>query len=753
MRHLLISREYPPCTYPVGGIGTYVQHIARLLAAHGETVHVIAEQWDEAPLARQVLLDGRLIVHRVSMRRPLPVSVGGPEMASADVLDAMASSAFPAQAFSWQAALLAEHLIDTEGIDVVEAQDYEAPLYYLLLRRSTGLGPARRPPCFVHLHTTRELVCHANGWGLRSAHDLVVKRFEDAAIWGADALLSPSAFLAAHTERQYGLRTGSITRIPYPIGDVPLVERSADTWSGGTICYFGRFEVRKGVIEWMEAAVDAARRRPDLRFEFIGADTPVSPDGAGTVRAALESQVPVDLRACFSFSDALDRPRLWARLRHARFVVVPSRFENFPNTCIEAMCSGVPVLASPHGGMAEMIDDGRTGWVARSGQPSDLAETLARAIATPADALADMGRAASASIRELCDNETTIARQLAFRHRLIEAGPERSLRVPAPSGWLPASAGAPAGPPVVAAVSRPPSASDILPTSEESRGAAPDSASPSGIAIVVQDVAGANLEACLATFASQTQAPVAVAVVPIGGHHRTLPAGVSVFTTRGASWIDALRDIASSARAVVVVDAFTRLDPAFVARCHGVLVSDPAIGVVTTWLSRGSGRRGVELPMPPALPWVWADVPVQAPVVIRAEALTNLRWTDDGGLGLSSFQSLALPVVAAGWQGATVPCVLVQRAADSPSAGSSGRDSSAAAVRAETVRHHPELSGMIGTIADLMTRASETDQRSGPAARGVPDVAAGLALVRRAIRNPRYTASWIAWQVKRRLKA
>ena len=36
MNHLIINREYPPCSYPPGGIGTYVDHISRLLARMGK---------------------------------------------------------------------------------------------------------------------------------------------------------------------------------------------------------------------------------------------------------------------------------------------------------------------------------------------------------------------------------------------------------------------------------------------------------------------------------------------------------------------------------------------------------------------------------------------------------------------------------------------------------------------------------------------------------------------------------------------
>ena len=58
MRHLIVSRELPPASYPAGGIGTYVANIAELLATHGDVVHLIGERW-AMPLIRELLLGPR----------------------------------------------------------------------------------------------------------------------------------------------------------------------------------------------------------------------------------------------------------------------------------------------------------------------------------------------------------------------------------------------------------------------------------------------------------------------------------------------------------------------------------------------------------------------------------------------------------------------------------------------------------------------------------------------------------------------
>jgi glycosyltransferase involved in cell wall biosynthesis len=287
------------------------------------------------------------------------------------------------------------------------------------------------PPCVVHLHTTYEQVCRANAWRLDTPRGLAMKAQEDYVIRAADALLAPSRFLARQTEAQHELPAGSITTIPYPIGEVPRIDRTADTWSDGTICFAGRYEVRKGLLEWVPAAIQVASRRPGLRFEFMGADTPLGPDRPpSSVRSTLRALVPADLAHAFVFGDPVDRTTLWAQLARARIAVVPSRWENFPNACIEAMCSGLPVLVTPNGGMAEMIEEGRTGWVAASNSSDDLARALERALRVAPQQLAAMGDEASRAIRERCDNGRTVARQLEFRRTVMARGATSSRRVP-----------------------------------------------------------------------------------------------------------------------------------------------------------------------------------------------------------------------------------------------------------------------------------------------------------------------------------
>ncbi len=624
MNHLIISREYPPCSYSQGGIGTYVAHVARLLAERGETVHVIGERWQGAPLSRDVQCDGRLIVHRVALDRPLPE---GDQKLDTWTLGAMRHSSFPMQAFSWQVARLAESLVEQAEIDCIEAQEFEAPLYYFLLRRALGLGPRKQPPCFVHLHSPMQFICHHNDWGLGSGSYLAMKRLEDYVIQASDAALCPSRYLGSQVERHYGLGDGSIARIPYPKGDTPLIDRTTETWEGGVITYFGRMELRKGVFEWIDAAVSVAQERPGLRFELIGSDTAVTASGGLSVREALRRRIPGDLHSSITLLDAMPRPRLFERLANARMAVVPSRWENFPNTCVEAMSTGLPVLASPSGGMAEMLEDGRTGWLARSATPADLADALRRALDTPAATKAKMGRAAADAIRHLCDNTRTISEHIEFRRALVARGPGRSRRIPLQGSSAVWEIEAPASP-----------RRERIESSTGRSAFASRGIETRGVAVVIAPGPVQQLDACRLSVAAQTVAP---ATVIIDSYHAIAQLLASMPGLRG----------------VAMLDAGCRLEPGFIESVETTLASDDSIGVVCTWHDAG-GPSPIAAAPAPRRPYQWVGDDVGRCAVFRAEALRAVEEIFAISSGTLTPGDVALAVLLAGWSSVRYPALL-----------------------------------------------------------------------------------------------
>jgi glycosyltransferase involved in cell wall biosynthesis len=493
MRHLIICREYPPVPNPPGGIGTYVTNIARLLAEAGEEVHVIGPRWAGAPAAVERSVDGRLTVHRVYGEH------AANDDGAADMdpgTRALAGSTAWQQAFAWSAMLLAESLVEREEIDVIEGEEWEGALYFLQLRRALGLGPRRQPPCLIHFHSPTELIYQANEQPTGAPTYRLIVPMEQYCIGTADAWVCPSRFLARQAEAHYALPAGAVATIPLPMGSTPRVARDADVWARGPICFVGRLEPRKGVIEWVEAAIGAAQRDPTLAFDFVGADMAFA--GGSSMRAYLESRIPAALRPAFRFHGSQPREAVLQFLARARAAVVPSRWENFPNTCVEAMASGLPVIVSPNGGMRELVDDGRTGWVADSASPAALAVALDRMLRLAPEELAAAGRAAADAVRTTCDNTRIVEQHLALRRAVGERGASRSRRLPPSYPW---ARGAPSR--------RPPAA----PTAPERAGTVVVLALGDGLNFPARPDAGAVLAATTESIDAQDRPPAARVLV------------------------------------------------------------------------------------------------------------------------------------------------------------------------------------------------------------------------------------------------
>jgi sugar transferase (PEP-CTERM/EpsH1 system associated) len=135
-----------------------------------------------------------------------------------------------------------------------------------------------------------------------------------------------------------------------PIEGCPF--RGPDLWLLGTV---GRMEPVKDQTNLARAFVDALRRHPEarqrMRLVLVG-DGTLRPQ----VRAVLEEGGAGDL--AWLAGERADVP---AVLRGLDCFVLPSRAEGVSNTALEAMASGLPVVATRVGANAELIEDGVTG--------------------------------------------------------------------------------------------------------------------------------------------------------------------------------------------------------------------------------------------------------------------------------------------------------------------------------------------------------------------------------------------------------
>src|SRR5262249_33011025 len=151
----------------------------------------------------------------------------------------------------------------------------------------------------------------------------------------------------------------------------------------------GRLTPDKGFHVLIEALRSVARADPGARFVVCG-------DGAS--RGDLERQArAAGLGAVLAFAGFRTDLDLW--MPNADPFVLRSFREGLPNVVLEACACGVPVVATDAGGTAEVLPDGRSGYVVPPGDSGALADRIARLLADPG-LRRRMGAAGRAFVRE-----------------------------------------------------------------------------------------------------------------------------------------------------------------------------------------------------------------------------------------------------------------------------------------------------------------------------------------------------------------
>jgi glycosyltransferase involved in cell wall biosynthesis len=105
----------------------------------------------------------------------------------------------------------------------------------------------------------------------------------------------------------------------------------------------------------------------------------------------------------------------------ARVLIVPSIcYETFGRTVIEAFATGLPVVASRLGSLAELVDHGRTGLLFRPGEAEDLAAKIDWAFSHPTE-LASMRKEARAEYEDKYTAERNYETLMGIYQRAIRA--------------------------------------------------------------------------------------------------------------------------------------------------------------------------------------------------------------------------------------------------------------------------------------------------------------------------------------------
>lgn len=260
-----------------------------------------------------------------------------------------------------------------QGVDVIHAHcAYPDAVGVALVARAMGI------PYVVTAHGSDLNVYARHAW------------LRPQIRWGlarANAVIAVSTALEQAARRLVAADDRPLVRIPcsgydpgvfHPGSQAEARDSLGVPQQARIVLFVGNLVPVKGVPTLLQAW-QALRNRG-----VLGADDQLVLVGDGASRQALElSARQPGPGSSIRFLGQLPQDRIAGWMRAASVLCLPSLNEGMPNVIVEALASGLPVVASRVGGIPELLSDGHNGYLTPAGDVAKLSEALALALGHP----------------------------------------------------------------------------------------------------------------------------------------------------------------------------------------------------------------------------------------------------------------------------------------------------------------------------------------------------------------------------------
>lgn len=341
---LLVAMEWTPNVS--GGVGTYVYELAHGLVRHGAYVTVLAYTPGQAKVLREPGLEVHLIPpSAASLQQASRLSlVGGILQYGRDLL------------------AYVEH-----ELRLAPEQRPQVVHFHQWHTRASAMALGERFAAPV-IGTCHHLTEPAERWWGQEPDPEILE--QERVLFTADALvITVSHSMKREICAAYPVAPERVHVIHCGLDVAPFRDRAVSAQAlarlrasvaapeDRVILYTGRIHPQKGIPAIYAAAARVLAEQPRVCYLLAGGtDSRASTrmlEELGREHAALRSRIKV--------LGKLPREQLPLLHRISDFALVPSVYEPFGFTAVETMASGVPVIVSDDGGLAEIVEHGRSG--------------------------------------------------------------------------------------------------------------------------------------------------------------------------------------------------------------------------------------------------------------------------------------------------------------------------------------------------------------------------------------------------------
>jgi len=346
---MMLSWEFPPRI--VGGIASHIYNLSRALSHKEVDTYVVTCDFP-GTLSREEI-DGTHVFRVDSYKNPSPDFASWIYLMNINMQKEAAEIISSVQ----------------DRVDVIHAHDW------LVADAAIGLKHVFRIPLLATLHSTE--IGRRNG--LHTTYQRMIHETEAWLAHEAWKVLCCSNYMASHVSWAFSLPRDKIEVIPNGV-DVNVFTKDFDKTQLRSqyalpeeklVLFVGRLVYEKGV-HVLIGAVPRVLARVNAKFVIVG---------DGYMKDSLQGQVrSMGLSHKVVFAGFLDEQSLRSLYKCADLCVVPSLYEPFGITALEAMAAQVPVVASDVGGLSEIVEHDKTGVKVYSNNPDSLAWGITRVL-------------------------------------------------------------------------------------------------------------------------------------------------------------------------------------------------------------------------------------------------------------------------------------------------------------------------------------------------------------------------------------
>ncbi len=295
-----------------------------------------------------------------------------------------------------------ENYLQKNKVDIIQYASYTCPGYYRI----------KKIPCVIRISSIQKLWRENYGNKNPNKYELKYEKMELESFNKVDSVYSPSVLLAKYIENELKIKTEIIeTPIFLDIDENDFDNLYYDKIKDKKyLLFFGTLGKLKGVDLIGEIIYDIFKNNSDIYFVFAGKEFGV------LEQLYLQSKEYKDRIIYFN---KMEHKYLYPIVKNAYAVVLPSRFDNFPNTCLEAMYFERVVIGTYGTSFEQIIKDGENGFLAQKENSRDLYSVIMKVLSLSPSHLKEIGKKAKESLQRLSP-DLIVKRLISYYEKLIK---------------------------------------------------------------------------------------------------------------------------------------------------------------------------------------------------------------------------------------------------------------------------------------------------------------------------------------------